>query len=93
MYEIGTVVRPTRGRGQGKLYCVLGHEGETLCIADGREHSVHAPKRKNPRHLVPVLDVPPVPEAYRLGNKKLAPYLRKVERTITERLLTHNAEE
>ncbi len=47
----GWIVRSAAGRDKGGLLCVLGAEGETLLLADGKRRQVAKPKRKKRRHV------------------------------------------
>ena len=44
------------GRDRGRLFFVLGTEGEFLLLADGKSRKVEAPKRKKCRHVLFVED-------------------------------------
>jgi ribosomal protein L14E/L6E/L27E len=46
------VVRSDAGRDRGKLFYVLGVEGEYLLLADGKTRKVEAPKRKKRKHVL-----------------------------------------
>lgn len=58
------IVRSDAGRDKGKLFVVLGVEGEILLLADGKSRKVEAPKRKKRRHVLFVSS-----EATRLSDK------------------------
>ena len=45
------IVRSRAGRDKGKLFVVLGVEGEYLLLADGRTRKLESPKRKKTRHV------------------------------------------
>ena len=47
----GEIVRSLAGHDRGAVFCILGFEGESLLLADGRERAVDRPKRKNRRHV------------------------------------------
>ncbi|MBE3591307.1 MAG: KOW domain-containing RNA-binding protein [Firmicutes bacterium] len=48
----GAIVRSTAGRDTGRVYAVIGLEGERFAlVADGAARPVKRPKRKNLRHL------------------------------------------
>lgn len=53
---IGGVAQSTAGRDKGRLYLIVGMEGETLLLADGKYRKVSDPKPKNKKHvrLLPV---------------------------------------
>jgi len=46
------IVKATAGRDQGKLFFVLGEEGEYLLLADGKSRRLERPKRKKRKHVV-----------------------------------------
>lgn len=46
------IVRSDAGRDKGKLFVVLGVEGEYLLLADGKSRKVESPKRKKRRHVL-----------------------------------------
>ncbi|MBR3569193.1 MAG: KOW domain-containing RNA-binding protein [Oscillibacter sp.] len=46
------IVRSGAGRDKGKLFVVLGVEGEYLLLADGKSRKLEAPKRKKRRHAL-----------------------------------------
>ena len=46
------IVRSDAGRDKGKLFVVLGVEGDLLLLADGKSRRVEAPKRKKRRHVL-----------------------------------------
>lgn len=47
----GTTVQSLRGRDRGRLFFVLGREGDRILVADGDLHPVRRPKKKNPKHV------------------------------------------
>ena len=47
----GQLVRSLSGRDKDKYYLVLGREGDTLYLSDGRKRGVQNPKKKNIRHV------------------------------------------
>ena len=44
------IVRSIAGRDAGKLFFVLGTDGEFLMLADGKSRRLEAPKRKKRKH-------------------------------------------
>ncbi len=54
--EAGGVAESLSGRDAGRLYIIVGTEGERLLLADGKYKSCFAPKAKNAKHvrLLPV---------------------------------------
>lgn len=49
--KIGSVVRSTAGRDQGRELVVLEMQGEYLLLADGKVRKLACPKRKKRKHL------------------------------------------
>lgn len=47
-YEI---VLSLAGHDKGKLFCVVGAEGDFVLLADGKERKLDAPKRKRRKHV------------------------------------------
>ncbi|MEG0779223.1 MAG: KOW domain-containing RNA-binding protein [Oscillospiraceae bacterium] len=45
------IVKSIAGRDLGKLFYVLGVEGEFLLLADGKTRKLETPKRKKCRHV------------------------------------------
>lgn len=54
----GQIVLSLAGRDSGRLYVVLGREGERFLLADGRHRRLQDPKRKNGKHLEKRSDSP-----------------------------------
>lgn len=50
-FEAGMVVISRAGRDKGYFMAVVGREGESLLVADGKERPLCRPKKKNPKHL------------------------------------------
>lgn len=52
----GGIVKSLAGRDKGRLYMIVGREGDVLLLADGKYRPAESPKRKNRRHvyLLPV---------------------------------------
>lgn len=51
MLRRGSAVISLAGKDKGSLLTVLGTEGQTALVADGRKRLLQSPKRKNLRHL------------------------------------------
>lgn len=52
LFPLGSFVTVTRGRGEGKIFVVIGFSGDGRClIANGDDISARKPKRKSPKHL------------------------------------------
>jgi len=77
MWKIGTVVRSLAGRDKGYLLCVVGEENGMILVADGKERPLERPKKKNPNHLAPLLQLQPLTWELR-GNKALRKALNKL---------------
>ena len=45
------IVKSTAGRDQGRLFFVLGVEGDFLLLADGKARKLESPKRKKKKHV------------------------------------------
>ena len=55
LISISDVVLSTTGRDQGKLFYVIGMEGELLLLANGKDRTLDRPKRKKQKHVQKVL--------------------------------------
>jgi hypothetical protein len=47
----GQLVQSRQGRDKGSYYLVIGCEGDSLFVVDGRKRGITNPKKKNMRHL------------------------------------------
>ena len=47
----GGAAESLAGRDKGRLYLIVGKDGDALLLADGKYRQVNAPKRKNQRHV------------------------------------------
>lgn len=47
----GQLVQSRQGRDKGSYYLVVGCEGDSLFVVDGRKRGIENPKKKNLRHL------------------------------------------
>ena len=54
-FEISDVVQATAGRDTGKLFYVVGTEGEFVLLANGKDRPLEKPKRKKCKHVRKVL--------------------------------------
>ena len=52
---ISDVVLSTTGRDKGKLFYVIGIEGDLLLLANGKDRTLDKPKRKKQKHVQKVL--------------------------------------
>jgi ribosomal protein L14E/L6E/L27E len=67
--ETGQIVKSLAGRDQGTLYLIIGFEGNRALSANGRNHTVQKPKKKNLKHLQPYrCVVPEIKERIQQGN-------------------------
>ena len=48
---IGRIVCSKAGRDKGYFLTVMGEDGESLLVCDGKERPIERPKRKNQKHL------------------------------------------
>ncbi len=49
--QIGRVVYSRAGRDQGEFLAVVGSEGETLLVCNGKDRPLERPKKKNRKHI------------------------------------------
>ena len=52
MSEYVGLALSTAGHDRGRLYLVLGEDGDRLLLADGKLRKLSSPKRKNRRHVM-----------------------------------------
>ena len=77
-FMIADVVSPLAGREAGKLYYVVGLEGDYILLANGKDRSLEQPKRKKRKHAEKVLrSETRVAEKLRSGDKVLNSELRR----------------
>ena len=79
--EQGTVVMSTAGRDKGYLLCVVGEEDGYVLLCDGKERPLERPKRKNPRHIELLAQLPPITWELR-GNQALRKALNRLKRDM-----------
>jgi len=77
--DVGSIVQSTAGRDKDYLLCVVGYEGGMVLVADGRERPLQRPKKKNPNHLAPLLQLEPLTWQLR-GNKALRKTLNRIQK-------------
>ena len=53
--RIGGLVRSRAGHDKNELYVIMGLDERYVYVCDGRRHPAGKPKRKNRRHLAPLL--------------------------------------
>jgi len=78
MWDTGTIVKSTAGRDKDYLLCVIGWKDGLVLVADGRERPLERPKKKNPNHLAPLLQLNPLTWQLR-GNKALRKALNQLK--------------
>ena len=77
-FEISEVVEATAGRDSGKLFYVLGTEGDQLLLVNGKDRPLEKPKRKKWKHVRKVLRPDTrVAEKLASGDKVLNSELRR----------------
>ena len=90
-FMIADVVTPTAGRETGKLYYVVGQEGEYIFLANGKDRSLEKPKRKKRKHASKVLrSETRVAEKLRSGDKVLNSELRRDLAYLSRGLQSNN---
>ena len=76
--QISDVVISVQGRDQGEVFYVIGREEEFLLLANGKNRTLEAPKRKKQKHVEKVLRSETRVAAKLLsGNKVLNGELRR----------------
>ena len=53
-FKTGNFVISKAGHDKGKVYLTVELHQDRILVADGKSHSIEAPKKKNPLHLQPV---------------------------------------
>jgi ribosomal protein L14E/L6E/L27E len=77
-FEVGSVVRSTAGRDKGYLLCVAGEESGCILVCDGKERPLERPKKKRPKHVELLAQVPLLTWELR-GNQALRKALNRIE--------------
>jgi len=67
----------TAGRDKGYLLCVVGEEDGYVLVCDGKERPLEHPKRKNPRHIELLAQLPVLTWELR-GNQALRKALNRI---------------
>ena len=76
--QISDVVISVQGRDQGEVFYVIGREEEYLLLANGKNRTLEAPKRKKQKHVEKVLrSETRVAAKLRSGDKVLNGELRR----------------
>lgn len=55
-YETGMLVRSKAGHDEGKVYVIIGVEGEYVYLADGKRKTIDRPKKKRKKHAQIILN-------------------------------------
>ena len=77
-FHISDLVNSKAGRDAGKLFYVIGMDGDQLLLANGKDRPLDRPKRKKRKHVQQVLRPETrVAEKLRLGDKVLNGELRR----------------
>ena len=88
---ISDVVLSTTGRDKGKLFYVIGIEGDLLLLANGKDRTLDKPKRKKQKHVQRVLrSETRVAVKLRNGDKVLNSELRKELAFLGRELQSNN---
>lgn len=56
MIRRGSYVISLKGHDTGRIYLVTEVNGADAYVSDGREHKIARPKRKNIKHIFPILE-------------------------------------
>ena len=85
--QISDLVISTAGRDQGSLYYCIGREERHVMLANGKNRTLDAPKKKLLRHVQKVLrSDTTVAQRLRAGDKVLNSELRKDLAEIAEEM-------
>ena len=88
---VSDVVEATAGRDTGKLFYVVGTEGEFVLLANGKDRPLEKPKRKKCKHVRKVLH-PDTRVAIKLtsGDKVLNSELRRDLAYISQKMQSND---
>ena len=90
-FMVTDVVIPSAGREAGKLYYVVGLDGEYLLLANGKDRSLGKPKRKKRKHAEKVLrSETRVARKLSSGDKVLDSELRRDLAYLSRELQSNN---
>ena len=90
-FIISDVVLSTTGRDKGKIFYVIGIEGDFLFLANGKDRTLDRPKRKKQKHVQKVLrSETRVAVKLRNGDKVLNSELRKELAFLGRELQSNN---
>ena len=91
LINISDVVLSTTGRDQGKIFYVIGMEGDLLLLANGKDRTLDKPKRKKQKHVQKVLRIESrVAVKLQNGDKVLNSELRKELAFLSREMQSNN---
>ena len=56
--QIRLLARSKCGHDKGRLYVLIGEDGDRYLLADGKGRTLEKPKRKNKKHVQPIRHIP-----------------------------------
>lgn len=68
---IGKLAISKSGHDKGQLYVIVGEDERNLYLADGVLKTIDCPKKKNKKHVQPILRIPAEVEAILSSEKEL----------------------
>ena len=68
---IGKLAISKSGHDKGQLYVIVGEDERNLYLADGVLKTIDRPKKKNKKHIQPILRIPAEVEAILSSEKEL----------------------
>ena len=68
---IGKLAISKSGHDKGQLYVIVGEDERNLYLADGVLKTIDRPKKKNKKHVQPILRIPAEVEAILSSEKEL----------------------
>ena len=90
-FQISDVVVSLRGRDQGEWFYVIGRQEDFLLLANGKNRTLEAPKRKKQKHVEKVLRSETRVAAKLLsGDKVLNGELRRDLAFLSRGMQAHN---
>ncbi len=90
-FQISDVVVSLRGRDQGEWFYVIGQQEDFLLLANGKNRTLEAPKRKKQKHVEKVLRSETRVAAKLLsGDKVLNGELRRDLAFLSRGMQAHN---
>ena len=75
--ESGALVISLMGHDTGRIYLVISADKRFVYLSDGKEHKLARPKRKNIKHIFPVLKEYKV-SPFEMTDGVLRKYLKKM---------------